>query len=255
MRTPSRQSGFTVIELLVVIAIIGVLIALLLPAVQAAREAARRAPCMNNLKQFGLAMHNYHDSSGSFPMGMIHTVSGSQPWSCQAQLLRFIEQGTLYNSLNFWLPPSGGYGGIVNSTGTNAIVGTFLCPSDGLAGSGNGDGDISYYGSIGTTTNVTNPSTTGVFGNDSTSGGGLVYGLRDMTDGSSNTIAFGEGLVGMNGINQDMHRNTVGGCPEGILLRGRRVVDPGHGRFGDSELQRGVQDPRQQWGGAGQRVG
>src|SRR3954447_15007821 len=105
LRTRSRR-GFTLIELLVVIAIIGVLIALLLPAVQAAREAARRAQCTNNLKQIALAMHNYHDTVGSFPPG---GISGGDPngwwsggwWPWTVFILPAMEQGTLYNAINF----------------------------------------------------------------------------------------------------------------------------------------------------------
>src|SRR3954467_12234709 len=110
-----RRRGFTLIELLVVIAIIAVLIALLLPAVQAAREAARRIQCVNNLKQIGLAIHNYHSAAGSFPMGITMAPSSSltggatggpdyaswNGWSAQALMLPFLEQGPLYNGCNF----------------------------------------------------------------------------------------------------------------------------------------------------------
>ena len=92
------RRGFTLIELLVVIAIIAVLIALLLPAVQSAREAARRAQCVNNLKQIGLAMHNYHQSINSLPWG-----DGPWwiEWSAHTLLLPYIEQGPIYNAINF----------------------------------------------------------------------------------------------------------------------------------------------------------
>src|ERR1700728_1014369 len=108
-----HRRGFTLIELLVVIAIIAVLIALLLPAVQSAREAARRAQCINNLKQVGIAMHNYHDALSSLPPGSMAVVDGT--W--QLFILPFLEQTTLYNSYNMYgtyeLP-----GGIKNTDGS-----------------------------------------------------------------------------------------------------------------------------------------
>lgn len=97
-----KRRGFTLVELLVVIAIIGVLVGLLLPAVQAAREAARRVQCANNLKQFGLAMHNYHDSLGSLPPGWIQqtVVQDAANYSWGAFLLPFIEQANFHRSLD-----------------------------------------------------------------------------------------------------------------------------------------------------------
>ncbi len=127
---PSRR-GFTLIELLVVIAIIGVLIALLLPAVQAAREAARRAQCTNNLKQLGLALHNYHDAFNALPIAAIVTwnASGSpvfQGWGALARILSFMEGQNKYNAINFAFNNET----VVNSTVTSTGTSTFLCPSD-----------------------------------------------------------------------------------------------------------------------------
>ncbi|MDQ3331585.1 MAG: DUF1559 domain-containing protein, partial [Planctomycetota bacterium] len=98
---PRPRRGFTLIELLVVIAIIAVLIALLLPAVQQAREAARRAQCQNNLKQIGLALHNYHDVSNQFPMAFIRasTVANTEGWGWGAMILPQLEQGNLFDRL------------------------------------------------------------------------------------------------------------------------------------------------------------
>ena len=107
-----RRPGFTLIEFLVVIAIIAVLIALLLPAVQAAREAARRIQCTNNLKQFGLAIHNYIDALQSLPFGKGDNYMTEVPsapvyarWSTHSQILGFFEQTPLFNAINFNLPP------------------------------------------------------------------------------------------------------------------------------------------------------
>jgi prepilin-type N-terminal cleavage/methylation domain-containing protein len=151
MSSSHRVRGFTLIELLVVIAIIAVLIALLLPAVQSAREAARRAQCINNLKQLGLSMHNYHQANNVFPTGNIRLPgqtlapgAGScgldifsdcqdTPWFCL--LLPYVEQGNLANSYNYQLGAEGpkiplpvGY--FANSTVAATKVSIFQCPSD-----------------------------------------------------------------------------------------------------------------------------
>ena len=198
-----RGRGFTLIELLVVIAIIAVLIALLLPAVQAAREAARRSQCLNNMKQMGLAMHNYHQAVGTFPMGNTIAYSylgaGADDWgdrfSAHALLLPYLEQMPLYNACNFswdvW------YGSArlpsINATVWNTRVNAFLCPSDnGTAGfSTSSSYKNSYYGSFGTGTNPWSTQTNGIFAPEQTS-----VDIAAVTDGTSNTIMHVEGLVG-----------------------------------------------------------
>ncbi len=127
-----RSRGFTLIELLVVIAIIAVLIALLLPAVQAARDAARRIQCVNNMKQIGLAVHNYHDSIGTLPLGAAVSFDKSgnpyfNGWGITARILPYIEGSNLFNASNFSLPNENPE----NATVMTMSVATYLCPSDG----------------------------------------------------------------------------------------------------------------------------
>ena len=214
-----RRRGFTLIELLVVIAIIAVLIALLLPAVQSAREAARRIQCTNNLKQIGLAAHNYASSTDAFPLGISNNPQGSpgapaygSTWSsfgAQAMMLPYLEQGPIYQAANFsWGP------WVMNDTVNNAVIASFLCPSDPGAqgGAWNTAHTNSYNASYGATTTQLN-----TWGNNCTgapyigcvvpadSSGvftyGIAYGFQAITDGTSNTVAFAEKLCGQNGQN------------------------------------------------------
>jgi prepilin-type N-terminal cleavage/methylation domain-containing protein/prepilin-type processing-associated H-X9-DG protein len=126
-----RNAAFTLIELLVVISIIAVLIALLLPAVQAAREAARRIQCVNNLKQVGLAVHNYHDSVSALPLGCAVAFQGGNPifngWGITARLLSYLEGQNQFSACNFSLANETPQ----NDTVMRLSVATYLCPSDG----------------------------------------------------------------------------------------------------------------------------
>jgi prepilin-type N-terminal cleavage/methylation domain-containing protein/prepilin-type processing-associated H-X9-DG protein len=144
-RRPNPRFGFTLIELLVVIAIIAVLIALLLPAVQAAREAARRAQCSNNLKQIGLALHNYESSVGAFPPAGKSTYYASNPPDGQfvdgvgvlPRLLSFLENAPAYNAINFSLDYNHLSGS--NFTAYSTVISVFLCPSANREPSGGRD--------------------------------------------------------------------------------------------------------------------
>jgi prepilin-type N-terminal cleavage/methylation domain-containing protein/prepilin-type processing-associated H-X9-DG protein len=214
---PSGRRGFTLIELLVVIAIIGVLMALLLPAVQMAREASRRSQCDNNLKQFGVALHNYHEQAGRFPFGWMcarNDPSGCPPdaawsymWSGWAMLLPMLEEANLYNSINFSLAvthPS-------NTTSIAAAPGFFACPSFSdakevpiLSNPADPNSTVLYYAGLsnyrgnmagGLRPGCTNPQNPAcqIFDN------GIFYrnssiGSRDIQDGLSNTIAMGESV-------------------------------------------------------------
>ena len=126
------RRGFTLIELLVVIAIIAVLIALLLPAVQAAREAARRVSCTNNLKQIGVALHNYLSATGVFPPGRFnsHIAGQGNCWGAYSQLVPYLEQDAVFNSFNFSLAPDSTATSVANSTGFQTFLTTLICPSD-----------------------------------------------------------------------------------------------------------------------------
>ncbi|MFO1001243.1 MAG: DUF1559 domain-containing protein [Planctomycetaceae bacterium] len=184
-----KSRGFTLIELLVVIAIIAILIALLLPAVQQAREAARRTQCKNNLKQIGLALHNYHDVANCFPFGMGGT---GIKYSAISQLLPQMEQANLYASIDFNKQITD----VANNNARLMELPAFRCPSDLQNSSPTAGGAINYFPNKGASIRWQDTAADGVMFYQS------CIRFRDITDGTSNTAAFSERIVsdGSNGI-------------------------------------------------------
>jgi prepilin-type N-terminal cleavage/methylation domain-containing protein len=197
---PPRRSGFTLIELLVVIAIIGVLVALLLPAVQAAREAARRAQCINNLKQLGIAMHSFHDANGHLPSSNRPSGLTTAPRVAGMTLiLQYMEQNNVYNAFNIDL----NWGRAENSTSVRSQINSFLCPSTAANPQRlDGNPDPGPW-----TPTVAAPTDYSILlkvderlaaaGLVDSWGKGMMWTsektrLADVSDGLSNTLAFGE---------------------------------------------------------------
>jgi len=207
-RMRHHRHGFTLIELLVVIAIIAVLIALLLPAVQQAREAARRTQCKNNLKQIGLALHNYNSTYNRFPNAKIFDPSATQcqGWimgnslSWRVMILPYTDSAPLYNSINMseWVECRTGTGTISAVRGT--IIPAFFCPTDPTDQILNGYAGSNYAGMVADGKGTPNPPVQnsgcvggGVWHGDNT--GGLAYRgnkISQIVDGTSNTLLVGE---------------------------------------------------------------
>lgn len=181
----AEKRGFTLIELLVVIAIMGVLMALLLPAVQAARESARRAQCTNNLKQFGLALHNYHEVYRILPWDYFGTAGSLfwARWSWGAMVLPFIEQTGLSDQFNFNLEPAH----TANRDLAGTLLPVFRCPSEKAAMA-----TFKIYAVQGSGINLEVTWPLANYGlNDFADG----YRFAEVTDGLSNTIMAGENAV------------------------------------------------------------
>jgi prepilin-type N-terminal cleavage/methylation domain-containing protein/prepilin-type processing-associated H-X9-DG protein len=206
-----KHRAFTLIELLVVIAIISVLIALLLPAVQSAREAARRVQCVNNLKQLGLAVYNYEQGNGSFPPGQL-LYQNWQDLSALVALLPFVEQQPLYNAFNFSdVYPINGMGPVLpsyppNTTAARTQVAGYLCPSD-YSRLTNPEGHTNYCGNSGSTPEAAEVITwaNGPFVAAAPDGdyhGCRVFRFASVRDGLSNTACFSEKVLGIGNANQ-----------------------------------------------------
>lgn len=262
--------GFTLVELLVVIAIIGILVALLLPAVQAAREAARRTECTNNMKQLGLALHNYHDTHQSFPSGVLTDrpnntggcSSRPQTWGWLTFILPYMEQQPLYDRLGV---SQRTLNQILQSSDRVIVqtpIDSYRCPSDqtpdvrktgdcaqrmDFQGSGFGNRDFygattSYVGNAGIHfLSVIRRREAGLFYRNS------ALGFRDMPDGSSNTFAAGERDFKCSSGIWAGTRNSMGPGPRGINYVLGRVSIPlnyaGRNRTGNNSCVEGFSGP------------
>lgn len=213
-RAARYRNGFTLIELLVVIAIIGVLVALIMPAVQQAREAARRTQCINNLKQLGLAAQQYHDAYNSFPAGWycstqdpncMPQIAFYYMWGGMPGLLPRLDNAPLYNEMNFYTNPFDPS----NTTSMSRTMDVFVCPSNRKAlpianTNGNGTnwlmGPCDYRGNMAAgfipgcvdsnNTGICNIYNNGITYQNSTTS------IADITDGTTNTVLYGESLQG-----------------------------------------------------------
>ncbi|HZN37062.1 MAG TPA: DUF1559 domain-containing protein [Pirellulaceae bacterium] len=202
-----RRSGFTLVELLVVIAIIGVLVALLLPAVQAAREAARRTQCLNHLKQIGIGLHNYHDTyrilppAMTFPQGELAESSDLMGANWVISMLPYYEQQNLYEAFNLRQPISSA----ANRTARGTRVAALLCPSDpnnrtAFRGNSTGEGDNwarGNYAANGPNGRLDNRATWADPNLRGVMGWNLSVRFAEVTDGLSQTLMVGEIRAGL----------------------------------------------------------
>jgi prepilin-type N-terminal cleavage/methylation domain-containing protein/prepilin-type processing-associated H-X9-DG protein len=220
MTARRTRLAFTLVELLVVITIIGILIALLLPAVQAAREAARRSQCANNIKQLGLALMNYESAVGCFPPGTLNSGSPAFPdgyprTTWMIHLYPYLEQQNTYDRFNFNLPAGPGnavWTNPANSMGADAptavVVSMLLCPSDGMGGKvhhhKDGVGDYArgnYAGFFGSLDYGSAQPPFHAGHKPAAFALNMPVRIADIRDGASNTMVFGEILTGVNSDN------------------------------------------------------
>jgi len=256
-----KHLGFTLVELLVVIAIIGVMVGLLLPAVQAAREAARRMSCSNNLKQIGLALHNYHDTYRKFPTARVRTSNmGIDAWltnniGWHARILAQMEQTPIFDQIN-WAAMNGGGDAFAPHTPLRAVeIPAYRCPSDpgkgafpwvdptGVRRTGStlvaGDAPVNYMASIGHDTQLRNANVSRGFMADmnvnmTTRVNSGWLSMADMIDGTSNTLAVSEIIIGhprsrvnttvgtgnRSQADADATTSTVNGCTDATQATG-----------------------------------
>jgi prepilin-type N-terminal cleavage/methylation domain-containing protein len=234
----ATRNGFTLIELLVVIAILAVLVGLLLPAVQKVREAANRLRCANNLKQIGLALHNYLDAHAALPPNGLYPPGGpNNTWSALARLLPFLEQGNLHRQIDFSLPYS------VQPQVASQRVPLYVCPTEvNDRGKANSAGVIVHwmlnYAVNEGTWQVLNPATGQ--GGDGAFSPNRGFAPRDFTDGLSNTLAVAE-VRGYTSQLSGGGPNVAGAVPpptpaDVLALGGSFRPDNGHTEWVDGKV-------------------
>lgn len=203
------KRAFTLIEILVVITIIGILVALLLPAVQSAREAARRARCVNNLKQVGIALTAYESTHRCFPQGR-----NGNNFSAHSMILPYLDQIPLYNSINFVAETTSHNASehISNRTAQDTSLSVFLCPSDLIVPEWTGRNNYAGNGGFGVWWNGFN----GVFSDSASSEVRSYIGLASVKDGASQTAAMSEWVIG-----RPEERN-----PRGMMMKTENFVAP-----------------------------
>ena len=267
MRYNRVRTGFTLVELLVVLAIVGILIGLLLPAVQAARQAARRIQCANNLKQLGLALHNYHSALKKFPPGLNMYTSASCPgvpagshygWSWSTFILPYMEQGAVYEMIDFDV---GAYAWPNAREAGASRIRTFCCPSDpygeewvdcctGWSNGAADDEDFRQTNYVGVADSIDRGCGNGIW--PRTDGNGMLFNLKPVRvshvkDGTSNTLFVGEWVgswgshsttgqsyLGMHWISWNIQDTALGINGSGSIPGGRNInVDPIDGDGGD----------------------
>ncbi len=244
-----RVRGFTLVELLVVIAIIGILIALLLPAVQAAREAARRSQCTNNLKQIGLAVHNYADTFKTFPPGVVRESGIVASWQSQlyswtALILPFMEQSTVSDQID-WARPMGfsGPNNVNSDIAQNVWINGYLCPSDTREAGTTRYAPTNYVGCLGS--NFAGGNTmANSYGSTTRLNRGVFYirskeGFNTIKDGTSNTLLVSECIIAFPSIER-LASSAVMPCitgTDGLVIASHRTRPRGKSWFNGTQNQ------------------